>query len=77
MDTDCPKFFDSYELKVEFPGSPDLEVWAYDYDLLFGDDLIGFTKIDLDNRWYSQNWLSIEYKPIEYRDLYDGDSTVT
>lgn len=45
--------------------------------MLFGDDLIGITKIDLDDRNYSQSWLAIDEKPIEYRDLYDGESTVT
>lgn len=52
-------------------------VEAYDYDGFFGDDLIGITRIDLDDRFYSQSWLAIEDKPIEYRDLYDGGSTCT
>jgi len=40
-----------------------------DYDDFFGDDLIGYTYIDLDDRFYSQNWGAMEDKPIEYRDL--------
>ena len=50
---------------------------AYDYDGFFGDDLIGISKIDLDDRFYSQSWLAIEDKPIEYRDLYEDSSTIT
>lgn len=38
---------------VDFPGAPVLEIIAYDYDDLFGDELIGETKIDLDDRYFS------------------------
>lgn len=77
LDTAEPKFFKCYQFKVDFPGSPTLAIEAYDYDDLFGDDLIGITKIDLDDRFYSQTWLAIEDKPIEYRDLYEESSTIT
>jgi hypothetical protein len=30
-----------------------LEINAFDYDELFGDELIGTTKIDLDDRYFS------------------------
>lgn len=62
---------------MDFPGSPQLKIEAFDYDTLFGDDIIGTTKVDLDDRFYSQTWLAIEDKPIEYRDLFEDSSTIT
>lgn len=38
-----PKFNKCYEFQVDFPGASALEVWVYDYDLFFGNDLIGMT----------------------------------
>ena len=56
-------------MQVDFPGAPRLKITAMDYDDFFGDDLIGYTYIDLDDRFYSQNWKALDSKPIEYRDL--------
>lgn len=41
-----------------------------DYDDLFGDDLIGTTSIDLDDRFFSGDWQALDEKPIEYRQIY-------
>lgn len=49
---------------------------AYDYDLLFGDDLIGKTTIDLDDRFFNPKWVAIEEKPVETRELYHSSSTL-
>ena len=67
LDTANPKFFKSFAFDQEFPGAPLLEIITKDYDNFFGDDEIGSTKIDLDDRMFSQAWQSIQYKPIEYR----------
>ena len=48
-----------------------------DYDGFFEDEIIGKTKIDLDDRFYSLSWQSLRTKPIEYRDLFHYQSTVT
>ena len=45
-----------FEINASFPGAAPLEIEAWDYDDLFGDDLIGKTIIDLDERQFSQNW---------------------
>ena len=50
---------------------------AYDYDDLFGDDLIGTTIVDLDDRYFSPEWQSISEKPVEYRQLNHPSSTVS
>jgi len=54
-----------------------LQIDAYDYDGFFGDDLIGTTKIDLDDRYYNKEWSAIENKPIEFRDLFHPTSSIT
>lgn len=41
----------------------------WDYDLLFGDDLIGETIVDLEDRYFSSDWKSFQDKPIEHRAL--------
>lgn len=77
LDTNEPKFYKHFDFLVEFPGAPVVEIWAYDYDLFFGNDLIGVTKFDLDDRFFSKEWCSIQNKPIEYRNLYVPTSTIS
>lgn len=67
MDEPNPKFYKCYEMDAEFPGAAPVEIEAYDYDDLFGDDLIGKTTIDLDDRYFNPEWQGIKDKPIEYR----------
>jgi hypothetical protein len=45
-----------------------------DYDEIFGDDTVGTTSIDLEDRYFSPEWQSIENKPIEHRSLYHPSS---
>ena len=56
LDCDNPDFYKSYEFTVDLPGAPILEMEVWDYDGLFGDEIIGKTKIDLDDRFYSLTW---------------------
>jgi Ca2+-dependent lipid-binding protein len=64
------------EFSSKFPGSAPLVIEAFDYDDLFGDDLIGKTSIDLDDRYFSPEWMSLMEKPIEYRDLYHPSTSL-
>lgn len=43
LDEPNPKFYKHYDFESLFPGCPILFIDAYDYDDLFGDDLIGTT----------------------------------
>lgn len=76
LDTSEPKFYKSYDFNVEFPGADILIIECYDYDGFFGDDLIGITKIDLDDRFFNKEWCAIMNKPIEYREIFHPTSTV-
>ena len=44
-----------FEVEASFPLDSVLSVQVYDWDLLGADDLIGETKIDLENRFYSRH----------------------
>ena len=72
-----PKFYKLYEFYGQFPGAPVLHIEAWDYDSLFGDDLIGKTTIDLDDRFFNGDWQAIEEKPIEYRQIYHESTSLS
>lgn len=69
-----PRLMCRYDFNVSFPGAPPLVIEAYDYDMLFGNDLIGKTSIDLDDRFFNPKWQAIDEKPIETRELYHQSS---
>ncbi len=72
-----PNFFKSFDFEATFPGCPMLKVAAYDYDEIFGDDVIGETLIDLEDRFFSPEWQSVKNKPIEYRQLFYSASAMS
>lgn len=45
----------SFDIDATFPMDSTLTVSIYDWDLVGTDDLIGETKIDLENRYYSKH----------------------
>uniref|UniRef100_A0A8B9HV66 Fer-1 like family member 6 n=1 Tax=Astyanax mexicanus TaxID=7994 RepID=A0A8B9HV66_ASTMX len=50
-----PVFGRSFEIQASFPKESLLKILIYDYDVIGGDDLIGETQIDLENRFYSRH----------------------
>ncbi|KAL4236528.1 C2 domain [Mactra antiquata] len=50
-----PVFGKCFEIEATFPMESLLTVQIYDWDLVGMDDLIGETKIDLENRYYSRH----------------------
>uniref|UniRef100_A0A8V5GG54 Uncharacterized protein n=1 Tax=Melopsittacus undulatus TaxID=13146 RepID=A0A8V5GG54_MELUD len=50
-----PVFGRSFEIQATFPRDSLLTVLIYDHDFVGTDDLIGETKIDLENRFYSRH----------------------
>ncbi|XP_068610034.1 otoferlin [Brachionichthys hirsutus] len=49
-----PVFGKSFDIEATFPTESMLTVSVYDWDLVGTDDLIGETRIDLENRFYSK-----------------------
>ena len=64
-----------FEMEASFPQDSVLTVQVYDWDLLGGDDLIGETKIDLENRFFSRHratsGLAAKYDPCGYNEWRD------
>jgi Ca2+-dependent lipid-binding protein len=54
-----------------------MTIQMWDYDMLFGDDLIGETQIDLEDRYFSPDYNAFPTKPIEYRQIYHPSSAVS
>ena len=68
-DEPSPDIYKMYQFEAVFPGCPLLKVQFWDADLIFGDDFIGETVIDLEDRYFSSDFKSFQYKPIEHRKL--------
>lgn len=77
LDCSNPKWGEHVSFPVTFPGTKPLEIECYDYDDLFGDDLIGTTILDLDDRFFCQNWQTLEEKPLEQRQLYHPSTALS
>ena len=77
LDESSPHFDQSFNFQVMFPGAPTLLIEVMDYDDLFGDDLIGRTSIDLDDRYFNLDWRKQEHKPIETRQLRHESSALS
>jgi len=56
LDEANPNFYKMYDFEGVFPGSSPLQIDVYDYDEIFGDDLIGTTSVDLEDRYFSMEW---------------------
>ena len=77
-DTLNPEFRSVFEFQFGLPGEALLHIELYDWDMLGFDEMIGATTVDLENRWFSQEWLntgagglnSPHMRPIELRTLH-------
>ncbi len=69
-----PNFYKSYDFEAVFPGCPPIDIKAMDYDLIFGDDAIGTTQLDLEDRFFMPEWQCLKNKPIEFRQIYHKSS---
>jgi hypothetical protein len=77
VDERNPGFYKNYDFEQTFPGCPQLVVHAMDYDDLFGDDLIGTTVVDLEDRYFTPEWRALRNPPIELRSIYHPSSAVS
>jgi len=70
LDEKNPKFGKHWDFESVFPGCPMLMIDCMDYDDLFGDDLIGSTQVDLEDRFFLPEWQALKNVPVETRSLY-------
>lgn len=77
LDEPNPTFYKHFDFEASFPGCTPLKLQVWDYDSIFGDDLIGETILDVEDRFFSPEWESIKDKPVEYRQLYHPSSKVS
>ena len=56
LDEPNPQFNQIYDFNATFPGCSPLTINVWDYDSIFGDDFIGSTLIDLEDRFFSPSW---------------------
>jgi len=70
-----PEFYQRYDVNLTVPSeNPILAISVWDEDKYTGDDLIGTTEIDIENRWFSDEWQKYKKKPIERRTLWNPTS---
>ena len=77
LDEANPDFYQHFDFEGTFPGCSPLQIDLFDYDTIFGDDLIGTTIIDLEDRYFSMEWNALRDKPIEYRQIYHESSQIS
>lgn len=64
-DQPCPKFYKHFNLSTTFPGDSTLKLQVWDHNDVFPDQKIGTVKIDLEDRFFNENWKKMIEKPIE------------
>ena len=62
-----------YDILTVFPGDSTLKIEVWDYNPIFKDELIGETSVDLEDRYFNNEWQNLRYKPIETRSLTHPD----
>ena len=67
------KWYKYYDIAGEIPGSSSLKIEVWDWDAILSDDLIGYTTIDLEDRYFNDDWQKLIHKPVEVRPLINPD----
>ncbi|KAJ8603740.1 hypothetical protein CTAYLR_000260 [Chrysophaeum taylorii] len=83
-----PDFYDYFEFHTTLPGPSVLKIQVKDWNRFAFHELVGETKIDLEDRWYHPEWQKLgeivppprdaynKLKPIEVRNLRKETSSV-
>ena len=69
---DC-KWYKYYDIAGEIPGSSNLRIEVWDWEAILSDSLIGYTTIDLEDRYFNEDWQKMIHKPVEVRPLLNPD----
>ena len=67
------KWYQYYDIAGEIPGSSNLKIEVWDWEAILSDDLIGYTTIDLEDRYFNDDWQNLIHKPVEVRPLINPD----
>ena len=67
------KWYKYYDIAGEIPGSSNLKIEVWDWEAILSDDLIGYTTIDLEDRYFNEDWQNLIHKPVEVRPLINPD----
>ncbi|GMH62476.1 hypothetical protein TL16_g03481 [Triparma laevis f. inornata] len=70
-----PEFYERFDMTCKIPGDTMLHVEVWDWDRFGSNDLIGSAVIDLESRWFSNNWHEHELKPVEHISLMHPSSS--
>jgi len=65
------KWYKYYDIHSIFPGDSTLLIEVWDHNSIFSDELIGYTSIDLEDRYFNNDWQQMKFKPIETRQIYN------
>lgn len=57
--TNNPDFYIHHDFECKLPGSSILNIELYNPSTFGSDDLIGFTKIDVEERYFTNKWNAI------------------
>ncbi len=62
---DNVEYFQAFEISANLPGIALLNISVMEKNLFGFDSLLGTGIIDLENRWFSKTWRSLQPKPVE------------
>lgn len=71
-----PDFHEPFEFHTTLPGPSHITIQVWDWDGI-GDDLVGETIIDIEDRWFSKVWRRMKVKPLEDRTLHNPRSAAS
>lgn len=69
-DVTNPQIFRSFDLHTALPGKSILKIQMWDYNSFAPDSKIGTTRIDLEDRFFNEQWMALKEKPAETRPLH-------
>jgi hypothetical protein len=64
-----PDFYVYFDFDVRLPGSCTIRIEIWNDDPFGFDDLIGYTEIDVENRYFNRKWMAKAKKPVESRNI--------
>ena len=76
LNNNSPKFFSTFQIEHILPGASDIKLRFFDSDPLKEDEFIGETSIDIERRFFDEQWRSFDEHPIETRAIFHPSSSI-